>query len=92
VPFFTTALSRVEPHETGSAAGLLNSVQQLGATVGVALLGTTYLNHADAPGRGLTLVFTICLGLTPLLALTTTRILPRRPPTPPKRKRPTSHE
>ncbi|WHT16214.1 MFS transporter [Crossiella sp. CA-258035] len=40
VPFFGNALAGVAPHETGSAAGLLNAVQQLGATVGVALLGT----------------------------------------------------
>jgi predicted MFS family arabinose efflux permease len=44
VPFFTTALSRVRPHETGSAAGLLNAVQQLGATLGVAVLGTAFLH------------------------------------------------
>lgn len=43
VPFFTTALSRVRPHETGSAAGLLNAVQQLGSTLGIAVLGTTFL-------------------------------------------------
>lgn len=42
VPFFTTALRRVRPHETGSAAGLLNAVQQLGATLGTALLGTVF--------------------------------------------------
>ncbi|WP_433442889.1 MFS transporter [Nonomuraea sp. CA-141351] len=44
VPFFTTALSRVRPHETGSAAGLLNAVQQFGATLGVAVLGTAFLH------------------------------------------------
>ena len=43
VPFFTTALSRVRPHETGSAAGLLNAVQQLGTTLGIAVLGTVFL-------------------------------------------------
>jgi EmrB/QacA subfamily drug resistance transporter len=43
VPFFTTALARVAPHETGSAAGLLNAVQQLGATLGIAVLGTVFL-------------------------------------------------
>jgi MFS family permease len=36
VPFFGTALALVQPQETGSAAGLLNAVQQLGGTVGVA--------------------------------------------------------
>jgi EmrB/QacA subfamily drug resistance transporter len=44
VPFFTTALSHVRPHETGSAAGLLNAVQQLGATLGTAVLGTAFLH------------------------------------------------
>ncbi|MGV4926353.1 MFS transporter [Streptomyces sp. BHT-5-2] len=42
VPFFTTALRHVRPHETGSAAGLLNAVQQLGGTLGVALLGSVF--------------------------------------------------
>jgi EmrB/QacA subfamily drug resistance transporter len=43
-PFFATALHRVRPAETGSAAGLLNAVQQLGATLGVALLGSVFLS------------------------------------------------
>uniref|UniRef100_UPI000A39A48B MFS transporter n=1 Tax=Amycolatopsis kentuckyensis TaxID=218823 RepID=UPI000A39A48B len=48
VPFFTAALHRVRPHETGSAAGLLNAVQQLGGTLGVALLGGLYLGTGTA--------------------------------------------
>ncbi len=43
-PFFTTALGAVGPQETGSAAGLLNTVQQLGGTLGVALIGGVYLD------------------------------------------------
>ncbi|KUO09553.1 MFS transporter [Streptomyces sp. DSM 15324] len=43
-PFFTTALGAVGPHETGSAAGLLNAVQQLGGTLGIALIGGVYLD------------------------------------------------
>lgn len=43
-PFFTTALGAVGPQETGSAAGLLNAVQQLGGTLGVALIGGVYLD------------------------------------------------
>jgi hypothetical protein len=43
--FFTEALHRVEPHETGSAAGLLNAVQQFGGTLGVAAFGTIFLHH-----------------------------------------------
>lgn len=47
VPFFTTALHRVRPAETGTAAGLLNAVQQFGGTVGVALLGTVFFHAGD---------------------------------------------
>lgn len=47
-PLFTVALGNVAPHETGSAAGLLNAVQQLGATLGVAVLGTVFFS-AGAP-------------------------------------------
>lgn len=43
--FFTEALRRVGPHETGSAAGLLNAVQQFGGTLGVAAFGTIFLRH-----------------------------------------------
>ncbi|WP_327635699.1 MFS transporter [Kribbella sp. NBC_00482] len=43
--FFTEALHRVAPHETGSAAGLLNAVQQFGGTLGVAVFGTIFLRH-----------------------------------------------
>ncbi|GIG59949.1 MFS transporter [Longispora fulva] len=50
VPFFTTALHRVRPHETGSAAGLLNAVQQLGGTLGTALLGSVFLGTFAATG------------------------------------------
>ncbi|HEU5032482.1 MAG TPA: MFS transporter [Spirillospora sp.] len=52
VPFFTAALACVRPHETGSAAGLLNAVQQFGGTLGIAVLGTAFfhaLPHGSAP-------------------------------------------
>jgi MFS family permease len=52
-PFFTVALSRVRPPETGSAAGLLNAVQQLGGTLGVALLGTVFLHTLTGGGNSL---------------------------------------
>ncbi|TDW21604.1 MFS transporter [Kribbella kalugense] len=51
--FFTEALHRVEPHETGSAAGLLNAVQQFGGTLGVAAFGSVFLHHAQTPERAL---------------------------------------
>jgi len=49
VPFFANALGGVAAHETGSASGLLNAVQQLGATVGVALLGTVFFRAGPLP-------------------------------------------
>ncbi|WP_410636387.1 hypothetical protein [Amycolatopsis sp. cmx-4-83] len=69
VPFFTAALARVRPHETGSAAGLLNAVQQLGGTLGVALLGGLYLGSgtAAAPlGLGAGLVAAAAAAVVPL--------------------------
>jgi predicted MFS family arabinose efflux permease len=51
VPFFTTALRRVRPHETSLAAGLLNAVQQLGGTLGSALLGSVFFHTLTITGR-----------------------------------------
>ncbi|MEU6477685.1 MFS transporter [Streptomyces sp. NPDC047017] len=48
--FFTLALKPLRPQEIGSAAGLLNAVQQLGATLGVAVLGSVYLGLARPGG------------------------------------------
>ncbi|MEH0547962.1 MFS transporter [Streptomyces sp. B21-105] len=48
--FFTIALKPLQPQEIGSAAGLLNSLQQLGATLGVAVLGSVYLSSAEPGG------------------------------------------
>jgi hypothetical protein len=49
VPFFANALGGVAAHETGSASGLLNAVQQLGGTIGVALLGTVFFRAGPLP-------------------------------------------
>jgi MFS family permease len=72
VPFFTTALARVAPHETGSAAGLLNAVQQLGATLGIAVIGTVFLRGLGDPLAATTAVeraFWVALALTALTAV-----------------------
>ncbi|WP_282791651.1 MFS transporter [Streptomyces sp. CC224B] len=53
-PFFTAALAAVGPQETGSAAGLLNAVQQLGGTLGVAVIGGVYLGTAGGSGTAAT--------------------------------------
>ncbi|MCK2244611.1 MULTISPECIES: MFS transporter [unclassified Crossiella] len=70
VPFFGNALAGVTAHETGSAAGLLNAVQQLGATIGVALLGTVFF------GAGAHLVVLIAIGLIAAVLALTRAMLP----------------
>ncbi|MFD5916543.1 MFS transporter [Kitasatospora sp. NPDC058201] len=49
-PFFDIALAGVEEAETGSASGVLNAQQQLGGSVGVALLGTAFFGWAGTDG------------------------------------------
>ncbi|MFI9455656.1 MFS transporter [Amycolatopsis sp. NPDC052450] len=76
VPFFTAALSVVRPHETGSAAGLLNAVQQVGATLGIAVLGTVFLRgHSSAQAFSLAAVLVVAtMAATALMPA-----IPRRP-------------
>jgi MFS family permease len=49
VPMFDVILAGVEPHELGSASGLLESVQQLAASLGLAAVGTVLF--AEVGGR-----------------------------------------
>ncbi|MFB7677929.1 MFS transporter [Kitasatospora purpeofusca] len=51
-PFFDIALAGVEESETGSASGVLNAQQQLGGSMGVALLGTAFFGRARTDGFG----------------------------------------
>ncbi|GAA4530006.1 MFS transporter [Amycolatopsis samaneae] len=69
VPFFGTALSRVDHHETGSASGLLNAAQQFGATAGVAVLGAAFFHLGGSGGTRLALGISLGL-LVFVLALT----------------------
>jgi MFS family permease len=67
--FFTAALHVVQPREVGSAAGLLNTVQQLGATLGVQLLGSVYL-HAAGPAAGARSAFLVAAALLAAAGIT----------------------
>lgn len=49
-PLFDIILAGVAGHEVGSASGLLTAVQQLGASVGVAMIGTLFFQLL--PGDG----------------------------------------
>ena len=52
VPMFDVILAGVEPHELGSASGLLESVQQLAMSLGLAAVGTVLFDgSAVCTGR-----------------------------------------
>ncbi|MGP4110316.1 MFS transporter [Streptomyces sp. 4N509B] len=46
VPLFDIVMGEIRDHEVGSASGLLESFQQLGASLGVAVLGTVFFTTA----------------------------------------------
>jgi MFS family permease len=48
VPMFDVILAGVAPHELGSASGLLESVQQLAMSIGVAAVGTALFGNLGA--------------------------------------------
>ncbi|MER7756472.1 MFS transporter [Kitasatospora sp. NPDC097643] len=77
--FFTAALRPLRPQEIGSAAGLLNAVQQLGATLGVAVLGRVYLSCPDPVGAQR--ACWVAVGALALAAVAT-RLMDPRPATP----------
>ncbi|HKF34732.1 MAG TPA: MFS transporter [Jatrophihabitantaceae bacterium] len=60
VPLFSIIMGEIDDHEVGSASGLLESLQQLGASLGVAVLATVFFGalqlergNAVASGRHL---------------------------------------
>ncbi|PKV90800.1 putative MFS family arabinose efflux permease [Amycolatopsis echigonensis] len=73
VPFFTAALALVRPSETGSAAGLLNAVQQLGGTIGVAVLTTAFLATDVTIACWTAVALTLAAGLTAIGLIRGTR-------------------
>lgn len=48
VPLFSIIMGEVDDHEVGSASGLLESLQQLGASTGVAVLATLFFSTIGA--------------------------------------------
>ncbi len=78
-PVFEIVLAGVEPREVGSASGVLNAVQQLGAAIGVAVLGTVFFSVLGDHGFVVALQRTLWLdvGLM-VLVLALTPMLPRK--------------
>jgi len=76
-PLFNVILAGVDEHEVGSASGTLNAIQQLGNSIGVAVLATIFfslLDHGHTSATAMTrtvlisaAVFVVAFGLSFLL-------------------------
>ncbi|SFE19164.1 drug resistance transporter, EmrB/QacA subfamily [Actinacidiphila alni] len=90
-PVVSIATAGVAPHETGTASGLLNSSRQIGASLGLAALGTAAQRRTGHPvtlhslnsgyALGLTLGAALLLAAV-TVALTALRHTPAPTPTP----------
>lgn len=47
IPIFSAALQDVDPSHAGSASGILNAVQQVGAAIGIAIIGVIFFGQLD---------------------------------------------
>jgi EmrB/QacA subfamily drug resistance transporter len=95
VPLSSTALLGVPNHDAGAATALVNTMQQIGGSLGIALLNTIATSatvsyatshhvvptSAAAAVHGFTTAFAVSVGIM-LLALITVATLIRRPPAP----------
>jgi EmrB/QacA subfamily drug resistance transporter len=85
-PVVSIATAGVAPHETGTASGLLNSSRQIGASLGLAALGTAAAHRTGRSGTPQALNDGYALGLTLGAALLAAAVivavtaLPRTPP------------
>ncbi|MBT2211179.1 MULTISPECIES: MFS transporter [Actinomadura] len=85
VPLFDIIVAGIADHEVGSASAALESVQQLGASLGIAVLGTVFFGtmdsgtggHEQAALEAAKLVAGLTLGLT-AVAFLVAFLLPRK--------------
>lgn len=76
MPMFDVVLAGVEPHQLGSASGLLESIQQLGMSIGIAVVGTVLFDVVGAAHGPAAFVgaadhaLLVCIGLLAVAALT----------------------
>jgi EmrB/QacA subfamily drug resistance transporter len=74
-PLVSTATAGVAPHETGTASGLLNSSRQIGASLGLATLGTLAQRRTGPTPTAETLTDGYALGLALCAALLVIAVL-----------------
>ncbi|KUJ66603.1 MFS transporter [Streptomyces albus subsp. albus] len=74
-PVVSTATAGVAPHEAGTASGLLNSSRQIGASLGLAALGTAAQHRTGRTATPETLNDGYALGLTLGAALLVAAVL-----------------
>ena len=78
MPVFSIILAGVSDREVGSASGLLNALQQLGGTIGVAVSGTLFFELlAKGPLRAME-VTTLVAAVFVFGALVLVQLLPRQ--------------
>ena len=87
VPVTIAALAGIEAHEAGLASGMINTTQQIGGAIGVAITATVYLTHFNNSVRadgvllaltdGYRLAFWVCAGFA-VAGLVATLTLIRR--------------
>jgi len=88
IPVSIAALAGVEPHEAGLASGLINTAQQIGGAIGVAVTSSVLLTHYSnaarvnpfdqvAFTRGCQLAFWVTVGIS-AMGLLATLVLIRR--------------
>jgi EmrB/QacA subfamily drug resistance transporter len=78
-PLFSVILAGVDDEEVGSASGTLNAIQQLGNSIGVAVLATIFfslLDHGHASPAAMTTTVLIAAGLL-VLTFALSFLLPR---------------
>ncbi|RZQ62382.1 MFS transporter [Amycolatopsis suaedae] len=76
-PLVSTATNGVAPGEAGTASGLLNSTRQIGASLGLAALGTAAGQHSGSSSDGYALGFGLgaaLLATAALIALAVPRV------------------
>jgi MFS family permease len=81
MPLSVLVLSGVEPEHAGSASGLLQTMQQLGGSIGLAVVASAYAAHA-VPGEfmpGMREGFLASVAMATIAFLAATSLVVRRP-------------